>query len=153
MFFKHNNDITNKFLYYFFIFNSIKKYAKGSIGIGSLNKKSLYNIEIPNLSLSEQNTIVEYLDNLFKDDINKLNKLSKLGLNIFFLIINKEYEYLSDFINNKLDLLNDDLVKIFKSKITIINNLLINKNYDVIENIFDLFIRKYESNNEIKRIK
>ena len=50
-------------------------------------------------------------------------------------------------------MLNDDLVKIFKSKITIINNLLINKNYDVIENIFELFIRKYESDNEIKRIK
>ena len=49
----HNNDITNKYLYYFFIFNSIKKYAKGSIGIGSLNKKSLYNIEIPDLSLQE----------------------------------------------------------------------------------------------------
>ena len=85
------------------------------------------------------------------DIIQKWNILTYIKL--FFLIINKEYEYLSDFINNKLDLLNDDLVKIFKSKITIINNLLINKNYDVIENIFELFIRKYESDNEIKRIK
>lgn len=93
MFFKHDNDITNKYLYYWlkhcinnYVDNNICK--TGGIGNGSLNKLSLNNIQIPKLSLEHQQEIVTFLDEQFKRyDINKLNK----QIPLFDLLINKNY--------------------------------------------------------------
>ena len=66
MFFKHNSDITNMYLYYWLMYNDISSYASGQIGIGSLNKTSLYNIviPIPPIPIQEQiiNKIVQLID-------------------------------------------------------------------------------------------
>jgi len=89
MFFKHDNDITNKYLYYYLSLNNLLKYASGQIGIGSLNKTSLYNITLPNLSIDHQEEIVEFLDEQFENyNINNLKK----DVPIFKLLIAKQYE-------------------------------------------------------------
>jgi type I restriction-modification system DNA methylase subunit len=63
-FFKHENKITNKYLYYWFMYNDISKYASGQIGIGSLNKTSLYNIKIQIPSLEIQEEIINKIEKL-----------------------------------------------------------------------------------------
>ena len=89
MFFKHDNDITNKYLYYYLSLNNLSKYASGQIGIGSLNKTSLYNITLPNLSIDHQEDIVKFLDEQFENyNINNLKK----DVPIFKLLIAKQYE-------------------------------------------------------------
>jgi type I restriction enzyme S subunit len=66
MFFKHENEITNKYLYYWLLLNNneIKKLSSGQIGIGSLNKTSLANIKIPNIPLNHQTEIVTFLKSI-----------------------------------------------------------------------------------------
>jgi restriction endonuclease S subunit len=59
MFFKHDNDITNNFLLlYFGNVNFSKGLTNGGIGPGSLNKTSLYNLEIPIPPLLIQQQII-----------------------------------------------------------------------------------------------
>jgi type I restriction-modification system DNA methylase subunit len=99
MFFKHDNDITNRYLYYYLLLNDLSKYASGQIGAGSLNKTSLYNILIPNLSLDHQETIVKFLDEIYTDvDIDETIKYYK-DKPIFNLLIEKRYEDFKDIID------------------------------------------------------
>jgi restriction endonuclease S subunit len=63
-FFKHDNIITNKYLYNWFLYNDISKYASGQIGVGSLNKTSLYNIKISLPSLEIQEEIINKIEKL-----------------------------------------------------------------------------------------
>jgi hypothetical protein len=60
MFFKHENNITNKYLYYWLLLNNkkIEKFANGGIGKGGLNKTTLANIRIPIPLLELQEHIV-----------------------------------------------------------------------------------------------
>ena len=52
IFFKHDDNITNKYLYYFFsLTNFSQGNVNGDIGNGSLNKKILYDTLIPNIPL------------------------------------------------------------------------------------------------------
>lgn len=64
MFFKHNHEITNMYLYYWLTYNDISSYASGQIGIGSLNKTSLGNISIPIPSLPIQQQIINKINQL-----------------------------------------------------------------------------------------
>ena len=82
-FFKHDNIITNKYLYNWFLYNDISKYASGQIGVGSLNKTSLYNIKIPLPSLEIQEEI-----------INKIEKLNEH---------NSHYESYSNMLKTEID--------------------------------------------------
>ena len=69
MFFKHNEEITNKYLYCWLQYNNLYKYASGQIGSGSLNKTSLSNIQVQLPSLEIQQEI-----------INKIEKIEKYKL-------------------------------------------------------------------------
>ena len=64
MLFKHSSDITNMYLYYWLMYNDISSYASGQIGIGSLNKTSLYNVVIPIPPLPIQQSIINKIDQL-----------------------------------------------------------------------------------------
>jgi hypothetical protein len=62
LFFKHPDPITNKFLYNWLRYNDVSKYASGQIGKGSLNKTSIYKIQIPIPPLNIQNKIVQQIE-------------------------------------------------------------------------------------------
>jgi len=91
MFFKHENNITNMYLYYWLSYNDISKYASGQIGIGSLNKTSLYNIQIPVPSLEIQEEII--------NKINKLNEQSS-HYDTYAKVIQTELDNITETIQN-----------------------------------------------------
>ena len=62
VFFKHPNDITNRYLYLLLLYNDVSRYA--SRQIGSLNKTSFGNINIPIPSLEIQQDIVNKIQAL-----------------------------------------------------------------------------------------
>jgi type I restriction-modification system DNA methylase subunit len=64
MFFDTCNKTTNAYLYNYLKHGNIAKYACGQIGIGNLNKASLYNIIIQLPSISDQQSIVDQIDKL-----------------------------------------------------------------------------------------
>jgi type I restriction-modification system DNA methylase subunit len=66
MFFKHENEITNKYLYYWLLFNNneISKLTKGNIGIGGLNKTTLSKILIKIPCMEIQNNIICNIENM-----------------------------------------------------------------------------------------
>ena len=64
VFFKHENDTTNKYLYNWLKYNDVSCYASGQIGIGSLNKTSLGEIPIPIPSLEVQADIVKQINEI-----------------------------------------------------------------------------------------
>jgi hypothetical protein len=59
---KNNDELTNKYLYYYLTINDFSKLGSGIIGNGSLNKKSLEKITIIIPSLDKQQEIVEYCE-------------------------------------------------------------------------------------------
>ena len=125
MFFKHDNDITNKYLYYYLSLNNLSKYASGQIGIGSLNKTSLYNITLPNLSIDHQEDIVKFLDEQFENyNINNLKK----DVPIFKLLIAKQYEMAAELLHVVYRQMAAELeVKNIEKDMKAIFNLNINK--------------------------
>ncbi len=120
MFFKHSNSISNKYLYYWFNTNDISEKASGQIGSGSLNKTSIGNILIPNLSISHQEEIVKFFDEQFVNyDINKMTKETPL----FDLLIRKEYKLAEDLlymIYREIDM-REQVEKIKKDRLSIFN--------------------------------
>lgn len=138
MFFKHDNDITNRYLYYYLLLNDLSKYASGQIGAGSLNKTSLYNILIPKLPLEHQNEIVKFLDEIYTDvDIDETIKYYK-DKPIFNLLIEKRYEDFKDVIDYQ------PRIKFITSEL---NNI---KKYNniMVRSIFN----KYRNNCETKKL-
>ena len=125
MFFKHDNDITNRYLYYYLSLNNLSKYASGQIGIGSLNKTSLYNITLPNLSLDHQEEIVKFLDEQFENyNINNL----KRDVPIFKLLIAKQYEMAAELLHVVYrQMATEQEVKNIEKDMKAIFNLNINK--------------------------
>ena len=59
---KNNDQLSNKYLYYYLTINDFSKFGSGILGNGSLNKKSLEQIKIPIPSLERQQEIVEYCE-------------------------------------------------------------------------------------------
>ena len=59
---KNNDLLSNKYLYYYLTINDFSKLGSGVLGNGSLNKKSLEQIEIPIPSLKRQREIVAYCE-------------------------------------------------------------------------------------------
>jgi restriction endonuclease S subunit len=98
-FFKHDNIITNKYLYNWFLYNDISKYASGQIGVGSLNKTSLYNIKIVLPSLEIQEEI-----------INKIEKLNEHNSHYesYSNMLKTEIDNIMEIINNMTILSNDN---------------------------------------------
>jgi len=91
MFFKHDNNITNKYLYNWFSYNDISKYASGQIGGGNLNKTSLFNIQIPIPSLDLQEEIIKKIQAL-EQESSHYNEYSKM--------LEKELSNITEIINN-----------------------------------------------------
>ena len=89
MFFKHSSDIINMYLYYWLMYNDISSYASGQIGIGSLNKTSLYNVVIPIPPLSIQQSIV-----------NKINQLNEQS---------SHYEHYAKTLQTELEFMNETI--------------------------------------------
>jgi len=89
-FFKHDNKIINKYLYYWFLYNDISKYASGQIGIGSLNKTSLFNIKIPLPSLDIQQEIINKIEKLNESNSHyeSYSNILKVEINNIMEIIN-----------------------------------------------------------------
>ena len=119
MFFKHENNITNKYLYYWLLLNNkkIEKFANGGIGKGGLNKTTLANIRIPIPLLELQEHIVNEIlktesesfhyniyENNLKQELQVINETIKnLTENCIMdneLIIDNE-------INNEIDIDNE----------------------------------------------
>ena len=68
MFFKHENEITNKYLMYYFNYvNFSKGLTGGCIGTGSLNKDKLNNLIIPIPSMKEQEELVKQIEAIEKE--------------------------------------------------------------------------------------
>ena len=90
---KNNNLLNNKYLYYYLTINDFSNLGAGILGNGSLNKKSLGQINIPLPSLERQQEIVNYLDFIYEKTIktsqNKINELKQL--NEFY--INNQIKY------------------------------------------------------------
>jgi type I restriction-modification system DNA methylase subunit len=92
MFFKHENENTHKFITYCLrLIPFDESLLNGGVGIGSMNKQTLSEIKIPNLSIEHQKKIVEFLDTLYEkykieDTVKYLS-----GANIFNLLINRQY--------------------------------------------------------------
>jgi restriction endonuclease S subunit len=93
MFFKHENNITNKYLYYWLLLNNkkIEKFANGGIGKGGLNKTTLANIIIPIPSLELQQHII--------NEIQKTESES-FHYNIYENNLKKELEIINETIKN-----------------------------------------------------
>jgi type I restriction-modification system DNA methylase subunit len=116
MFFKHNNDITNKYLYYWFHFNDISKYASGQIGSGNLNKTSLYNIKIQVPPLDIQEEIIKRIELLEhkSSHYNQYAEILQSELNNIMEIIDnmtiacKDNELLNDTIIDESNESNDE---------------------------------------------
>jgi type I restriction enzyme S subunit len=68
-----NSNILNKYLYYYLSINDFSKYGSGVFGNGSLNKKSLEELEIPIPSLEVQEKLIKILDNIY----NKIEEENK----------------------------------------------------------------------------
>ncbi|AYV82944.1 MAG: restriction endonuclease [Hyperionvirus sp.] len=93
-----NGKINLQFLYYYLEINRISnlKLAKYNSGLGSISMESIKEIQIPNLSNSQQKEIIELLEELFKKyDINLLPEQIK-DVPIFNLLIDKRYDDFSD---------------------------------------------------------
>jgi type I restriction enzyme M protein len=83
----NNKVLDNKYLYYYLSLNDFSNLASGILGNGSLNKKSLEQIQIPVPSLEVQTKIVEYLDFIYEkcnktseDKIQQLKKMNEFML-------------------------------------------------------------------------
>jgi type I restriction enzyme M protein len=79
----NSNVLNQKFLYYYLTLNDFSHLGSGIIGGGSLNKKSIEQIEIPIPSIEVQNQIVQFCDKKnaliksLEEDIEESNLLSK----------------------------------------------------------------------------
>lgn len=102
MFFKHNNEVTTKYLWRYIQLNNIciamdgTNKTNGSIGTGSLNSKTISEIPVKLTDISHQQEIVEFLDKIFEQyDINKLPEIIK-DTPIFELLILRRYNDFAD---------------------------------------------------------
>jgi restriction endonuclease S subunit len=90
MFFKHENEITNKYLYvYFQNIDFSKGLTNGNIGSGSLNKTSLYNLQIPIPPLNIQQQIITEIENIISAQSSYVKYAETLQeqINIIYTII------------------------------------------------------------------
>jgi len=93
---KDENLLNNKYLYYYLSINDFSKMSSGLIGNGSLNKKSLAEINILIPSLKKQRQIIEYCDRnceLIKQLENEIENNKLMA---------------KQFLNNVLKITNDD---------------------------------------------
>jgi len=93
MFFKHENESTNKYLmYYFNYINFSKGLTGGCIGTGSLNKDILKNLIIPIQSMKEQEVLVKQIESIEKDQKTHLEyaKIIQSKIDMIENIINKQ---------------------------------------------------------------
>jgi type I restriction-modification system DNA methylase subunit/restriction endonuclease S subunit len=97
MFFDHENKIIKKFIEYCLkIIPISENLLNGNIGNGSLNKKTLGKIQIPDLSLDHQQEIVDFLDKQFEQyNIEQLTPYTK-DIKLFDLLIYKKYDFFAD---------------------------------------------------------
>jgi type I restriction enzyme S subunit len=97
MFFNHENDIVKKYVMYCLRIIPIEeKLLNGNMGNGSLNKKTLGEIKIPDLSKSHQEEIVEFLDKQFElYNIEQLTPYTK-DIKLFDLLVHKQYDMFVD---------------------------------------------------------
>ena len=116
MFFKHNEEITNKYLYCWLQYNNLYKYASGQIGSGSLNKTSLSNIQVQLPSLEKQQEIVNIIENTESSE-SHYNKYSK--------ILKEELDNIMEIVSNMCILSNNNNLEFDEN---IINNNSINDN-------------------------
>lgn len=102
MFFKHDNEITHKFISWYLKFTihiQSTKLTNGNIGNGSLNKSTIGELLIPSISLEHQEEIVKFLDEQFElYDINQLTKGIK-DIQLFDFLLNKNYDLFVDAIH------------------------------------------------------
>jgi type I restriction-modification system DNA methylase subunit len=119
MYFKHENDFTNKYLYYWLLLNNkqIIKFASGGIGKGSLNKTSLANIKIPNIPLNHQTEIVNFLDNIYETN-NIEDTIKYINHDIFSLLITKNFDTFHDiiFYQNNIQFVASELENVKRKK-------------------------------------
>jgi len=116
-----------KFVYYY-LHSYIKNIViKNANSIPSYNMNIWENIQIPSLSLSHQQEIVELLDKLFKQhDIEQLTPYTK-DAKLFDLLIDKKYDEFSDaiyIIYRKID--GDEMDKKFELDKKSIFNVMVN---------------------------
>ena len=97
-----NNDLNNKYLYYYLTINDFSKLGSGILGNGSLNKKSLEQIKIPIPSLERQKEIVEYCEyndklikNLEKEIENNKKQAQQFIRGIIKTQVDNDYENLT----------------------------------------------------------
>jgi type I restriction-modification system DNA methylase subunit/restriction endonuclease S subunit len=97
MFFKHDNETIHKFVTYCLKIIPIdSNLLSGNMGGGSLNKTTLNKIQIPSISISRQEEIVEFLDKQFTlYNIEQLTPYTK-NVNLFQLLIYKKYDAFAD---------------------------------------------------------
>ena len=126
--FKFKNNININFAYYYMQFNidKIQKLYTGS-DKKSLNNSSFELFQIPNLSLSHQQEIVDFLDKQFETyDINVLTDKLK-DIKIFDLLIAKKYDVCEDVLHliyRKIE--TDALIKSMERDKKATFNLLLN---------------------------
>ena len=91
-FFCGNENFLTNYLWYYLHFAKFDHLTNGQIGNGSLNKNTLKEIQIPNLSLEHQTKIVDFLDEVYQE--NSLEETVKYMKDypIFNLLINKDYD-------------------------------------------------------------
>tara|TARA_A100001015_G_scaffold321542_1_gene452852 strand:- start:412 stop:2868 length:2457 start_codon:yes stop_codon:yes gene_type:complete len=66
--------LMNKYLYYYLTITDFSKLGSGILGNGSLNKKSLEEIDVPIPSIKLQQKLVEYLDFIYEHSIKTSEK-------------------------------------------------------------------------------
>jgi type I restriction-modification system DNA methylase subunit len=138
---KNNDLLLNKYLYYYLSNNDFSKLSSGIIGNGSLNKKSLEQIQIPIPSIEIQEQVIKQIEDI--DILINLRKNANENLK-------KEKEYLKKMINNKIINSNiNEFGEIFDLIKGTIQSSKVEE--DITSDIF--FISKSEITDETRKIK
>jgi restriction endonuclease S subunit len=163
MFFKHDSELINKYLYNYFAYYDFyaKNETNGQIGNGSLNKQSLYNLNIIIPSKEKQQEIVNLIDKLNKEDHHFQTYENSINTQIDYIYetienmcsANNEKEYMNEIEENIEDKednteteekeITKDIEKIIKNKTKIKSDQLLDFNNEDKE-----FLNTKESDSE-----
>lgn len=139
-----NKDFNYKYIYYclkFIDYNKLLQLNTNRKDVILL--KDIKNIEIPNLSLNEQNDIINIFEN-FENKFLKLEELNKYfnNFNIFNYFKKNKINTIDEILNLEYSLLQNKFISntlILSSLNNIFDNLNFNNDFILLKNIFDLY--------------
>jgi restriction endonuclease S subunit len=128
-----DNEVDSKYVYYYLL-NNIGVLEKGFSGVAikNISKEYINNIKIPILDKEHQKEIVEFLDNLFKEDDTKIKNYIAYYENndIFKLLLQKKYNTFENLVKwQQQDIELHKQIQFFKNRQKIYINL--SKNGDI----------------------